>query len=74
MKKLNSTILVDKNDNTDAKTVMNKIFTYEEDDQLFNNIYKTIEWKMSEWFIKKGVTQKKEDIYIYVETLPDYFK
>ena len=74
MKKLNSIIIVDKNDDTDAKTVMNKIFTYKEDDQLFNNIYKTIEWKMSEWFIKKGVTQKKEDIYIYVETLPDYFK
>jgi hypothetical protein len=74
MKKLNSIIIVDKNDDTDAKTVMNKIFTYKEDDQLFNNIYKTIEWKMSEWFIKKGITQKKEDIYIYVETLPDYFK
>jgi hypothetical protein len=74
MKKLNSQILVDKNDETDIRVVMNNIFSCDEDKGLFNNIYKTIEWKMSGWFVKKGVTQKKEDIYIYVETLPDYFK
>ena len=66
--------MVDKNDCIDTNTVMNSIFSCDEDDKLFNNVYKTIEWEMSEWFIKKGVTQKKEDIYIYVETLPDYFK
>jgi hypothetical protein len=74
MKKLHNSIMVDKDDNTNAKTVMNNIFSCDENDDLFNNVYKTIEWEMSEWFVKNGVTQKKEDIYIYVETLPDYFK
>jgi uncharacterized lipoprotein YehR (DUF1307 family) len=74
MKKLSNTIMVDKDDSVDTNTVMNSIFSCDEEDELFNNVYKTIEWEMSEWFIKKGVTQKKEDIYIYVETLPDYFK
>jgi hypothetical protein len=66
--------MVDKDDSIDTNTVMNSIFSCDEDDDLFNNVYKTIKWEMSEWFVKKGVTQKKEDIYIYVETLPDYFK
>jgi hypothetical protein len=74
MKKLSNTIMVDKDDSIDTNTVMNSIFSCDEDDDLFNNVYKTIKWEMSEWFVKKGVTQKKEDIYIYVETLPDYFK
>lgn len=74
MKKLSSTIMVDKYDGIDTNAVMNSIFSCDEDDDLFNNVYKTIKWEMSEWFIKKGVKQKKEDIYIYVETLPDYFK
>ena len=74
MKKLSSTIMVDKDDGIDTNAVMNSIFSCDEDDDLFNNVYKTIKWEMSEWFIKKGVKQKKEDIYIYVETLPDYFK
>ena len=74
MKKLSNTIMVDKYDGIDANVVMNRIFSCDEDDDLFNNVYKTIKWEMSEWFIKKGVKQKKEDIYIYVETLPDYFK
>ena len=74
MKKLSSTIMVDKYDGIDSTAVMNSIFSCDEDDDLFNNVYKTIKWEMSEWFIKKGVKQKKEDIYIYVETLPDYFK
>ena len=66
--------MVDKYDGIDTNAVMNSIFSCDEDDDLFNNVYKTIKWEMSEWFIKKGVKQKKEDIYIYVETLPDYFK
>jgi len=74
MKKLSSTIMVDKYDGIDSTAVMNSIFSCDEDDDLFNNVYKTIKWEISERFIKKGVKQKKEDIYIYVETLPDYFK
>lgn len=74
MKKLNNTFFVDKNDTTDVNSIMNKLFSCEDDNHLFDNIYKIIEWKMSDWFIKKGVKQKKEDIYIYVDTLPDYFK
>lgn len=74
MKKLNNTFLVDKNDTTDVNSIMNKLFSCEDDNHLFDNVYKIIEWNMSDWFIKKGVKQKKEDIYIYVDSLPDYFK
>lgn len=74
MKKLNNTFLIDKNDTIDVDNIMNKLFSCEDDNHLFDTVYKIIEWKMSDWFIKKGVKQKKEDIYIYVETLPDYFK
>jgi hypothetical protein len=64
MKKLNNTFLVDKNDTTDVNSIMNKLFSCEDDNHLFETVYKIIEWKMSDWFIKKGVKQKKEDIYI----------
>jgi hypothetical protein len=73
MKKLNNTIIIDMKDGTNTNTVLDNIFS-SEDNSIFDNVYKIIEWKMSDWFIKKGVTQKKEDIYIYVDSLPDYFK
>ena len=73
MKKLNNTFLIDKKDGVDTNSVMNIIFDTEETNSMFSNIYKIIEWKMSEWFIKKGVKQKREDFYIYVESLPDFF-
>lgn len=73
MKKLNNTIIIDKKDEIDTNTVLENIFS-SEDNSIFDNVYKIIEWNMSDWFIKKGVTQKKEDIYIYVDSLPDYFK
>jgi hypothetical protein len=74
MKKLNNTFLVDKKDDTDTNSVMNEIFNTEENNSMFTDIYKIIEWTMSEWFVKKGVKQKREDFYIYVESLPDFFK
>lgn len=74
MKKLNNTFLIEKKENENANSIMDKIFGGAEDDNMFPNIYKIIEWKMSDWFIKKGVKQKKEDVYLYVESLPDYFK
>ena len=74
MRKLNNTFLIDKKDDVDATSIMNKLFSCEDGTSAFANVYTIIEWKMSEWFEKKGVKQKKEDIYIYVETLPDYFK
>jgi hypothetical protein len=73
MKKLNNTLIIDRKDGVDTNTVLNNIFS-SEDNNIFNNVYKIIEWNMSDWFIKNGVTQKKEDIYIYVDSLPDYFK
>ena len=63
MKKLNNTIIIDMKDGTNTNTVLDNIFS-SEDNSLFDNVYKIIEWTMSDWFIKKGVTQKKEDIYI----------
>jgi hypothetical protein len=74
MKKLNNTFMIDKKDDDNASSTMEKIFSGKEDDNMFSNVYKIIEWKMSDWFIKKGVKQKKEDIYIYVDSIPDYFK
>ena len=74
MRKLNNTFLIDKKDDVDATSIMNKLFSCEDGNSAFANVYSIIEWEMSDWFEKKGVTQKKEDIYIYVETLPDYFK
>jgi hypothetical protein len=74
MKKLNNTFLIDRKDGENADSIMEKLFSGKEDDNMFSNVYKIIEWNMSEWFIKNGVKQKKEDIYLYVESLPDYFK
>jgi hypothetical protein len=74
MKKLNNTFLIDKKGNEDTNSVMNIIFDTEETNSMFSNIYTIIEWKMSEWFVKKGVKQKREDFYIFVESLPDFFK
>lgn len=74
MKKLNNTFMVDKKDTDNVNSIIEKIFGGKEDDNMFSNVYSIIEWKMSDWFIKKGVKQKKEDIYIYVDSIPDYFK
>jgi len=35
------------------------------------SVYDIKEWNISDWNVKKGVMQKKEDIYIYVESMPD---
>ena len=74
MKKLNNTFLIDKQDDADINSVLENTFSCEDSNSMFSNIYKIIEWEMSEWFIKKGVKQKKEDFYIYIESLPDFFK
>jgi hypothetical protein len=74
MKKLNNTFMIDKKDDENANTMMEKIFSGKEDDNMFSEVYSIIEWKMSDWFVKNGVKQKKEDVYIYVASIPDYFK
>lgn len=73
MKKLNNTFMIDKKDDENAASMMEKIFSGKEDDNMFSNVYSIKEWKMSDWFVKKGVKQKKEDVYIYVPSIPDYF-
>ena len=74
MKKLNSTFFIERKGDENASSIMEKLFSGAEDDNMFSNVYTIIEWKMSDWFIKKGVQQKKEDIYLYVDSLPEYFK
>jgi hypothetical protein len=74
MKQLNNTFMIDKKDDETVDSIMNKIFDGDETDNMFSNVYRIEEWKMSDWFVKKGIKQKKEDIYIYVESIPDYFK
>jgi len=36
-----------------------------------SSVYEIKEWNIGEWNVKKGIMQKKEDIYIYVESMPD---
>jgi hypothetical protein len=74
MKKLSNTFMVDKKDGENATSVMEKVFGGSEDENMFSNVYRIVEWKMSDWFIKNSVKQKKEDIYLYVDSIPDYFK
>ena len=66
--------MIDKKDDENAASMMEKIFSGKEDDNMFSDVYSIKEWKMSDWFVKKGVKQKKEDVYIYVPSIPDYFK
>jgi hypothetical protein len=37
-------------------------------------LYKIIEWKISDWKIKNGKKKKVEQLYIYVNELPEYLK
>jgi hypothetical protein len=75
MKKLNNTFFIDKRDNMSVDSAMKIIFSIEEDNKgVFNNLYKIIEWNMGDWIINKGVKHMREDFYIYVESLPDFFK
>jgi hypothetical protein len=74
MKKLNNTFMIDKKDDENASSMMEKIFSGKEDDNMFSEVYSIKEWKMSDWFVKNGVKQKKEDVYLYVPSIPDYFK
>jgi DNA-binding cell septation regulator SpoVG len=75
MKQLNNTFFIDKHDKMSVDSAMKIIFSIEEDNKgVFNNLYKIIEWNMGDWIINKGVKHMREDFYIYVETLPDFFK
>jgi len=75
MKQLNNTFFIDKHDNMSVDSAMKIIFSIEEDNKgVFNNLYKIIEWNMGDWIINKGVNHMREDFYIYVESLPDFFK
>lgn len=75
MKNLNNTFFIDKNDNMNVNSAMKIIFSIDENKEgVFNNLYKIIEWNMGEWIINKGVKHMREDFYIYVESLPDFFK
>ena len=75
MKQLNNTFFIDKHDKMSVDSAMKIIFSIEEDNKgVFNNLYKIIEWNMGDWIINKGVKHMREDFYIYVESLPDFFK
>jgi hypothetical protein len=50
---------------------------YEQVDNSCNineELYKIIEWKISDWKIKNGKKKKVEQLYIYVNELPEYLK
>lgn len=49
--------------------VFNKIF--EDNECLFESEAKILEWKQNPWKIKRKILQRKEEVYVYVEDLPD---
>ena len=34
-------------------------------------VYEIKEWNVGEWNVKKGIMRKKEDLYLFVESMPD---
>lgn len=44
------------------------------EENINDNIYKIIEWDINNWCIIKGKRIKVENIYIYVNDLPEYLK
>lgn len=52
--------------------IPDKISSTEEN--INDNIYKIIEWDINNWCIIKGKRIKVENIYIYVNDLPEYLK
>lgn len=56
----------------DKASVFEKLF--ESNDGIFNAHMKIMEWKTGEWRIKKKVRQRKEQVYIYIDSLPDDLK
>jgi len=55
--------------------IFNKIYDNKDDTININEeLYKIIEWKISDWKIKNGKRKKVEELYIYVNELPEYLK
>jgi len=52
--------------------ILEKISSTEEN--INDNLYKIIEWDINNWCIIKGKRIKVENIYIYVNDLPEYLK
>jgi len=71
MIELSSNIVIDKS----LDDSFNRMYDKNEDISNINeNLYKIIEWKISDWKIKNGKRKKTEEIYIYVNELPEYLK
>lgn len=49
--------------------VFNKIF--EDNECLFESEAKILEWKQNPWKIKRKILQRKEEVYAYINDLPD---
>jgi hypothetical protein len=71
MIELLSNIVVDKS----LEETFNIIYNQREDTNNINeDLYNIIEWNISDWKIKNGKRKKTENIYIYVNELPEYLK
>jgi hypothetical protein len=71
MIELSSNIVIDKS----LDDSFNRMYDKNEDISNINeDLYKIIEWKISDWKIKNGKRKKTEEIYIYVNELPEYLK
>jgi len=70
MIELSSNIVINK----PLDDIFNKMYDKNEDININEELYKIIEWKISDWKIKNGKRKKIEDIYIYVNELPEYLK
>jgi len=56
-------------ENITLEEVFEKIYNSKTEN--ISPVYDIKEWEVGEWNVKKGVMQKKEDIYIYVESMPE---
>lgn len=44
---------------------------YENNEGIFDKHMKLMEWKKDDWKMKKNIKQRKEFVYVYIDTLPD---
>lgn len=68
---LESTINIDKSLEDVFKLMYDQV---DNSNNINDDLYKIIEWKIFDWKIKNGKRKKIEEIYIYVNELPEYLK
>ena len=71
MIELSTNIIIDKTVDDVFKLMYEQV---DNSGNINEELYKIIEWKISDWKIKNGKKKKVEQLYIYVNELPEYLK